>query len=121
MPETYLGECHEYYLFPLTPNPRSSRQYHHTSLRAMQASISITIQSICNPTLPNYPKPAPLYLLFTSITSTSPSTNLISMPEAKGDDDPRLPFHMDRTSLGLVLFSYDHVSTVSSPVINEIL
>ncbi|KAL8921099.1 MAG: hypothetical protein Q9172_004192 [Xanthocarpia lactea] len=43
------------------------------------------------------------------------------MPSGTGDDPGTLSFHMDRTSIGLVFAGYDHVSTISNPIVNEIL
>ncbi|KAL8882377.1 MAG: hypothetical protein Q9198_000614 [Flavoplaca austrocitrina] len=50
-----------------------------------------------------------------------PSTNLIPMPRGSGDDPGTLPFHMDRTSLGFVFSGYDYVSTISNPIVDQIL
>ena len=43
------------------------------------------------------------------------------MPEGRGGDPGILPFHMDRTSLGFVFSAYDHMSTISNSIVDQIL
>ncbi|KAL8837325.1 MAG: hypothetical protein Q9176_005743 [Flavoplaca citrina] len=81
-----------------------------------------TSRAACNPTIPNPPRSAPVnYPIHPYPLLTSLSTNLIPMPEGRGGDPGILPFHTDRTSLGLVFSAYDHISTISNSIVDQIL